>query len=86
MRRACSLISFDFISFGVMAPSGAEWVCQTTARATACAPRSMTVERRALLKAYGASIVLTPGAEGMKGAVAKAVEMAASDPRSFYVK
>jgi cysteine synthase A len=46
-------------------------------------PETMTVERRNLLKALGAELVLTPGAEGMKGAIAKAVELAASTPNSF---
>lgn len=46
-------------------------------------PETMSVERRNLLKAYGAEIVLTPGSEGMKGAIAKAVELAESISNSF---
>ena len=46
-------------------------------------PETMSVERRNLLKAYGAEIVLTPGAKGMAGAIEKANELAASTPGSF---
>jgi len=44
-------------------------------------PETMTQERRKLLKALGAEVILTPGAEGMPGAVRKAEELAAQDPR-----
>lgn len=50
-------------------------------RCTLVMPDTMSVERRALLKALGAELVLTPGAEGMPGAIKKAEEMAAEDPR-----
>lgn len=46
-------------------------------------PDTMSVERRSLLKAYGAELVLTDGANGMKGAIARAQELAASTPNSF---
>ena len=46
-------------------------------------PESMSIERRNLLKAYGAEVVLTPAREGMKGAIAKAYELAESTPNSF---
>ena len=46
-------------------------------------PETMSVERRQLMKAYGAELVLTKGAEGMKGAIAKAEEMAGEIPGSF---
>ena len=46
-------------------------------------PETMSVERRNLLKAYGATLVLTPGGAGMKGAIKKAEELAAKTPRSF---
>jgi len=46
-------------------------------------PDTMSVERRKLLLAYGAEIVLTEGAKGMKGAIAKAEELAASDPKYY---
>lgn len=46
-------------------------------------PETMSVERRNLLKAYGAEIVLTPGAKGMSGAIEKANELAAATPGSF---
>ncbi len=46
-------------------------------------PETMSVERRQLIKAYGAEIVLTEGAKGMKGAIAKAKELAGEIPNSF---
>lgn len=46
-------------------------------------PETMSVERRNLLKAYGAKVVLTEGAKGMKGAIEKAEELAAATPDSF---
>jgi cysteine synthase A len=49
-------------------------------------PETMSVERRKLLKAFGAEIVLTPGAEGMKGAIRIAAEMAEKDPRYLILQ
>jgi cysteine synthase A len=46
-------------------------------------PDTMSVERRNMIKAFGAELVLTPGAEGMKGAIRKAEELAAEIPDSF---
>ena len=46
-------------------------------------PETMSKERRMLLRAYGAELILTPGPEGMGGAIAKAKELAESDPRYF---
>jgi cysteine synthase A len=46
-------------------------------------PETMSIERRSLLKAYGAQLVLTPGPEGMSGAIKKAEEIAAKTPNSF---
>ncbi len=48
-------------------------------------PESMSIERRKLAKAFGAEIVLTPGAEGMKGALARAEKMAAENPDFFFI-
>ncbi len=52
-------------------------------RLTLTMPESMSIERRALLKALGANLVLTPAAEGMRGAIAKATELVASDPEGW---
>ncbi len=48
-------------------------------------PETMTLERRRLLKAFGAELILTEGPKGMNGAIAKAEEIAASDPKRFWV-
>jgi cysteine synthase A len=63
---------------------GLAMVC--AARGIQCAfvmPETMSRERRLLLKAYGAELILTPGAEGMTGAIRKAQELAAADARYF---
>ena len=52
-------------------------------RAILTMPETMSIERRNLLKAYGAEIVLTEGSKGMKGAIAKADELAAATPNAF---
>lgn len=52
-------------------------------RAILVMPDTMSVERRNLLRAYGAELVLTPGAEGMKGAIAKAEELLQKEPGGF---
>jgi cysteine synthase len=48
-------------------------------------PETMSIERRRVLAALGANLILTPGAEGMKGAIAKAEEIAASDPQRYFI-
>ena len=63
---------------------GLAMVC--AARGIRCAftmPETMSRERRLLLKAYGAELILTPGPDGMGGAIRKAQELAAADPRYF---
>jgi cysteine synthase A len=63
---------------------GLAFVC--AARGYRCAlimPDTMSKERRMLLRAYGAELILTPGGEGMPGCIKKAEELAASDPRYF---
>jgi cysteine synthase len=48
-------------------------------------PETMSIERRRVLAAFGANLILTPGAEGMKGAIQRAEELAASDPQRFFL-
>ncbi len=48
-------------------------------------PETMSIERRRVLAAFGANLILTPGAEGMKGAIARAEALAASDPERFFL-
>ncbi|GAB6285010.1 MAG: cysteine synthase A [Methanoregula sp.] len=48
-------------------------------------PETMSIERRKLLKAFGAELILTPGKEGMKGAIGKAEALLAENPRYFYI-
>jgi cysteine synthase A len=48
-------------------------------------PETMSIERRRLLAALGANLILTPGPDGMKGAIAKAEEIAASDPQRYFL-
>ncbi len=66
---------------------GVAMVC--AARGIRCAfvmPETMSRERRLLLKAYGAELFLTPGPDGMNGAIRKAQELAATDPRYFILQ
>lgn len=48
-------------------------------------PDTMTIERRNLLKAYGAQVILTPGADGMKAAIARATQIRDSDPGKYFM-
>lgn len=54
-------------------------------RLTLTMPETMSIERRRVLAALGANLILTPGAEGMKGAISKAEEIAASDPTRWFL-
>jgi cysteine synthase A len=54
-------------------------------RLTLTMPETMSMERRRVLAAFGAHLVLTPGPEGMKGAIRTAEEMAGSDPKKYYM-
>jgi cysteine synthase A len=54
-------------------------------RLTLTMPETMSVERRRVLAALGANLILTPGADGMKGAIARAEEIAASDPARYFL-
>jgi cysteine synthase len=54
-------------------------------RATLTMPETMSIERRKVLQLFGADLVLTDGAKGMKGAVAKAEEIVAGDPKKFFM-
>ncbi len=48
-------------------------------------PETMSIERRRVLAAFGANLILTPGLEGMKGAINKAEELAAADPQKYFL-
>jgi cysteine synthase A len=48
-------------------------------------PETMSIERRRVLAAFGSNLILTPGTEGMKGAIAKAEAIAASDPKKYFL-
>ena len=65
---------------------GLAYVCAARGyKLTVTMPESMTIERRRLLKALGAEIILTPAAEGMPGAVRRAEEIAKSDPEKYFI-
>jgi len=63
---------------------GLAFVCAAKGyRCTLVMPDTLSVERRLLMRAYGAELILTPGSEGMKGALRKVEELTAADPRYF---
>src|SRR5258705_4841208 len=84
-----------------MAPSGSREVLEPTSGNTGIAlgfvcasrgyplvltmPETMSLERRKVLAAFGAKLVLTPGPEGMTGAIRKAEDIVASDPARFFM-
>ena len=60
------------------------WVCAVKGyRCMMFMPESMSKERRAVIKAYGAELILTPGSEGMAGCIKRTEDLAATDPRYF---
>ena len=66
--------------------TGIAWISSVKGyRSVLTMPETMSVERRKLLQALGATIVLTPGSEGMKGAIAKAQELQAATPNSVIL-
>lgn len=66
---------------------GLAWVAASKGyKLTLTMPETMSIERRNLLKALGANIVLTPGAEGMKGAIAKAEELQKTNPNAIILQ
>ena len=66
---------------------GLAWLAASRGyRLTLTMPDTMSIERRKLLAAYGATLVLTPGPQGMNGAIGKAQEMAAADPRYLILQ
>ncbi len=54
-------------------------------RLTLTMPETMSIERRRVLAAFGATLILTPGADGMKGAIKRAEELTASDPKRYFL-
>ena len=86
---------------GILVPGGSTTVIEPTsgntgiALAYVCAakrypliltmPETMSIERRRMLKAFGAELILTEGSKGMPGAIARAEEIAASDPKNYFI-